>query len=89
MTGADGLTAADGLDGLAGALQSLDTRLLLAGYLLVLDIWAIVLIARARPGWREGLLWSAIVLFVPIFGCLFWYALGPKALRRPPPPAAG
>lgn len=60
------------------AILALDTRLVLAVLLLVLDAWSIWLMSRARPEPRELLLWSGIVVLVPVFGCLFWYALGPK-----------
>lgn len=67
-------------------LLSIDTRWVLVALLLVLDLWAISLIVRARPPWREALLWSAIILLCPIIGCLFWYVLGPKPdLRRERP----
>jgi hypothetical protein len=66
---------------LVDAILAMDTRIMLLVFLLVLDAWAIWLIARARPPLKEGLLWSAIVLFCPIIGCLFWYALGPKPFR--------
>jgi hypothetical protein len=59
-------------------ILALDTRWVLAFLLLVLDVWSIGLIVKARPGAREIMLWSAVVLLVPVFGCLFWYALGPK-----------
>lgn len=57
---------------------ALDSRWVLAFLLLVLDGWSIWLILRARPGAREAAVWSGIVLLVPVFGCLFWYSLGPK-----------
>jgi len=59
-------------------ILALDTRWVLAVLLLVLDGWSIWLILRARPARREAVLWSGVVLLVPVFGCLFWYALGPK-----------
>lgn len=59
-------------------ILALDTRWVLAVLLLVLDAWSIWLILRARPRRREAVLWSGIVVLVPVFGCLFWYALGPK-----------
>jgi Na+/proline symporter len=59
-------------------VEGLDNRWVLAALLLALDLWAIGLIARARPSRREGLLWSTIVLLCPIVGCLFWYVMGPK-----------
>lgn len=59
-------------------ILALDTRWALAFLLLVLDVWSISLIVKARPDTRDIVLWSAVVLAVPVFGCLFWYALGPK-----------
>ena len=70
------------MNSLIEAIVALDTRVMLLVFLLVLDAWAIALIVKARPTRKEGLLWSAIVLLCPIIGCLFWYALGPKPLRR-------
>jgi hypothetical protein len=62
---------------------AIDTRWVLVVLLLLLDLWAIGLIVRARPPLREGILWSGIVLLCPVIGCLFWYVLGPKPdLRR-------
>jgi hypothetical protein len=61
-------------------LRGLDTRWVLAILLLVLDVWAVALIWKARPPRREAVLWSAIVLLCPVVGCWFWYVLGPKPL---------
>jgi len=59
-------------------ILALDARWVLAALLLAIDVWSIGLILKARPGQREAVLWCAIVLLVPVFGCIFWYALGPK-----------
>jgi hypothetical protein len=59
----------------------LDSRWVLAGLLVVLDVWAIGMIIRARPAPRVGALWSGIIILCPIIGLLFWYALGPKPIR--------
>lgn len=59
-------------------ILALDTRWVLAALLLVLDVWSIWLLLKARPSLREAFLWSSVVLLVPVFGCLFWYSLGPK-----------
>jgi len=64
------------------AVTGWDTRWVLAVLLAALDAWAIWLIFRARPAARVGILWSAIIVFCPIVGCLFWYVLGPKPLPR-------
>lgn len=59
-------------------IRSLDTRWLLTVLLLAIDVWSIGLILKARAGRREAALWIGVVLLVPVFGCIFWYALGPK-----------
>ncbi len=61
---------------------ALDTRWVLAALLLAIDIWSIGLIIRSRADRRETLLWIGVVLLVPVFGCIFWYALGPKPVAR-------
>jgi len=61
-------------------LRNLDTRWVLAILLVVLDIWAVTLIWKARPPRREAVLWSGIVLLCPVVGCWFWYILGPKPI---------
>ncbi len=62
-------------------ILALDTRWVLAALLLAIDVWSIALILKAHPGTREAALWCGIVLLVPVFGCIFWYALGPKPTR--------
>lgn len=66
------------MSGIVEFVIGLDSRWVLAGLLVVLDAWAIGLIARARPSLRVGFLWGAIIVLCPIIGLLFWYALGPK-----------
>ena len=65
-------------NGLLEWALALDTRWVLAFLLAVLDAWSIWLLVRARPSRQEIVLWSGIVLLVPVFGCLFWYTLGPR-----------
>lgn len=66
------------MSGLLDPVLAIDTRWALAFLLFVLDAWSIWLMTRANPDTKELVLWSAIVILVPVFGCLFWYALGPK-----------
>lgn len=63
-------------------IVALDARWVLAALLLAIDIWSIGLIIRARADRRDTLLWIGVVLLVPVFGCIFWYALGPKPAPR-------
>lgn len=57
---------------------SIDTRVALVLFLLAIDLWVIGMTLASRGSRREKVLWSAIVLLCPIFGCLFWFSLGPK-----------
>ena len=60
------------------AITRIDTRVVLVAALLVLDIWAIGMTIASGAGVKEKVLWSGIVILCPIFGCLFWFSLGPK-----------
>lgn len=60
------------------ALTRIDPRIVLIAALLVLDVWAIGMTLASGASRREKVLWSGIVLLCPIFGCLFWFSLGPK-----------
>ena len=50
------------------------------GGLLILagDIWEMLNISQARIGNGQKLLWILIVLFLPLFGLLLWFFLGPR-----------
>lgn len=63
---------------LLDAITRIDTRVVLVVALLVLDIWAIGMTLASNASRKEKVLWSGIVILCPIFGCLFWFSLGPK-----------
>jgi hypothetical protein len=56
----------------------LDTRWLLVALLGMIDLWAVVLVLRARASRRERLSWTAVILLCPVIGCMLWFVLGPK-----------
>lgn len=62
------------LDGAA----AVDTRWLLGGLLLVVDVWAISLVVRSSAPTSEKWLWGGVIVLCPILGCIIWYVLGPK-----------
>lgn len=66
--------------GLPEWLTTLDSRWILVGCLLVLDIWCVGLVFMSDAGRRERWLWTAIILLCPVVGCILWYVLGPKPL---------
>lgn len=66
------------MKGLAAAASTIDSRWLLVALLFALDVWAIGLVFASRATRREKVLWTVILIFCPIVGCLLWYVLGPK-----------
>lgn len=58
-------------------LGRVDMRWALAAYVAAVDLWCIVLLARAPASPRRKVLWALVVLLCPLLGCVFWYVLGP------------
>lgn len=46
--------------------------------ILILDIWAIVKVigSGATPGMK--VLWTLLIVFLPVIGLILWFLLGPK-----------
>ncbi len=49
--------------------------------ILVADIWAIVNIMQSAASTGKKVLWTVIVLLLPIVGLIAWFFLGPKSGR--------
>jgi hypothetical protein len=49
--------------------------------LLVLDIWAIISIVGSRVGIGTKVLWTLLVLILPLIGFIIWFLAGPRAPR--------
>ncbi len=47
--------------------------LLLAG-----DIWAIINILQSSAANEKKLIWTLVVMLLPLLGLLLWYFLGPR-----------
>jgi len=46
--------------------------------ILALDIWAVVNIPQSLASNRRKLIWSIVVLLLPLLGLILWYFRGPK-----------
>lgn len=57
-------------------------RFLLGLIIFIADVWAIINIIRA-PGTSIGakILWSLLILILPVIGLIIWYFAGPRASR--------
>jgi len=46
--------------------------------ILALDIWAIVNIVQCSVSIRRKLIWTFVVLLLPLLGVILWYFRGPQ-----------
>jgi hypothetical protein len=46
---------------------------------LIADVWAIVNILQSGATTDRKVLWTIIVLLLPVLGVILWFFLGPKA----------
>jgi hypothetical protein len=45
---------------------------------LIADVWAIVNIMQSSADTGAKVLWTVVVLVLPLLGFILWYFLGPK-----------
>jgi succinate dehydrogenase/fumarate reductase cytochrome b subunit len=48
---------------------------------LVADIWAIVNILQSGADTTRKVLWTVLVIVLPVVGFILWYFFGPKTAR--------
>ena len=46
--------------------------------ILILDIWAIVKIFESGAGTGSKVIWTVVILLLPLLGLLLWFFFGPK-----------
>ena len=45
---------------------------------LVADIWAIIQVFQSRESTGTKVLWTVLILLLPIIGLIIWYFAGPR-----------
>jgi Phospholipase_D-nuclease N-terminal len=45
---------------------------------LIADTWAIVNILQSGADTTKKVLWTVLVIVLPVLGCILWFFLGPK-----------
>ncbi|RVU84014.1 PLDc_N domain-containing protein [Leucothrix sargassi] len=45
---------------------------------LLLDIYAVIKVINSGAGTGAKVLWTAIIVILPVIGLLLWFFLGPK-----------
>jgi hypothetical protein len=48
---------------------------------LIADVWAIVNIFQSSAGTGTKVLWTVLVILLPVLGLILWYFLGPRSGR--------
>jgi len=48
---------------------------------LIADVWAIVNIFQSRADTGSKVLWTVIVILLPVLGFILWFFFGPKTAR--------
>lgn len=46
--------------------------------ILVLDIWAILQVFKSSATTGAKVLWTVLIVILPLVGLILWYLLGPK-----------
>ena len=49
--------------------------------ILIGDIWAIINIFQSSASNEKKLLWTVVVLLLPVLGLILWFFLGPRGGR--------
>lgn len=49
--------------------------------LLILDLWAIISVVNSNRSVSNKLLWTLLILVLPLLGFIIWLIMGPRARR--------
>lgn len=49
---------------------------------LIADVWAVVSILQSTAGTGRKVLWTVLVIVLPVLGFLIWLVFGPRSSRR-------
>ena len=50
--------------------------------ILALDLWAIISVIGSSASTGKKVLWTLLILFLPILGFILWLFLGPRSAQR-------
>ncbi len=54
------------------------TRGIIGFIILILDIWAIMQVFQSGASAGAKILWTVVIVLLPLLGLILWYFLGPK-----------
>jgi len=50
--------------------------------ILALDLWAIISVFNSTASTGKKVIWTLLILFLPIIGFILWLLMGPRAAQR-------
>ncbi|MDR7125659.1 PLD nuclease N-terminal domain-containing protein [Pseudotabrizicola sp. 4114] len=50
--------------------------------ILALDLWAIISVFNSTVSTGKKVIWTLLILFLPILGFIVWLIMGPRAAQR-------
>lgn len=50
--------------------------------ILALDLWAIISVIGSTASTGKKVLWTLLILFLPILGFILWLLFGPRSAQR-------
>ncbi|MFN4156441.1 MAG: PLD nuclease N-terminal domain-containing protein [Paracoccaceae bacterium] len=50
--------------------------------ILALDLWAIISVFGSTASTGKKVLWTLLIIFLPIIGFILWFFMGPRAAQR-------
>ncbi|MFN3846022.1 MAG: PLD nuclease N-terminal domain-containing protein [Paracoccaceae bacterium] len=51
--------------------------------ILALDLWAIISVVGSTASTGKKVMWTLLIVFLPIVGFILWFFLGPRSAQRP------
>jgi hypothetical protein len=48
---------------------------------LIADVWAIVNVMQSRESTGSKVLWTVLIIVLPVIGFIIWFFAGPKTAR--------
>lgn len=56
-------------------------ELLLGLIVFILDVWAIINVIQSRESGIAKLIWTLVIIFLPVLGLIVWFFVGPRKAR--------
>ncbi len=56
-------------------------ELLLGLVIFILDVWAIINVIQSHESGIAKVIWTLVIIFLPVLGLIVWFFVGPRKAR--------